>query len=289
MNGVSGNMGKWVCGWTICFVMAAGPLAAQTPADSARPAEPFFTKRDIYRAAGFVAAVGIASRFDKKLADWSQTSGLQDSQTLQHVGNFFNFMGQPAPQIIGVGLFATGKIIHSNRTQRLGLHGFEAMLMSNVITTTIKGLAGRERPIKGIELGGQHDPDNFKFFRGFTGGSGYQSFPSGHATTAFAAASAVTSEITEWQHESNWSPTVPLVVGITMYGGATMVGWARMYKDKHWASDVMAGAMIGTFSGIKVVRYSYRHPHNWADKTLLSANVVPMTDGRTAVAWNISF
>lgn len=270
------------------LLLAASPLHAQTDSIPAKPAEAFFTTNDLYRAAGFVAGIALASRFDSKLAAWSQSSGLQDSKALQDAGDFFNFMGEPAPQIISVSLFASGKLLKSNGMQRLGLHGFEAMLMADVITTAIKGVAGRERPIKGVETTGERDPDNFKLFRGFTRGNGYQSFPSGHTTTAFAAASAVTAEITQWQKESHWSPAVPVVVGLSMYGGATMVGWARMYRDKHWASDVIAGAAIGTFSGIKVVNYSYRHRGNWADRTLLSAHVVPTADG-ALLAWTVKF
>src|SRR5207253_7228797 len=134
------------------------------------------------------------------------------------------------------------KALKSSRMQKLGLHGFEAMILSNIVTTTIKGVAGRARPIVTAEYPAGRDPDDFKLFRGFQHGfdNSYQSFPSGHATTAFAAASAVTAEITEWTKESNWPKSVPVVVGVTMYGGATLVGWARMYRDKHWASDVIA-------------------------------------------------
>ncbi|HUP90384.1 MAG TPA: phosphatase PAP2 family protein [Longimicrobiales bacterium] len=283
----------------LSVLLLAAPVAGQTTqsADTAAShTEPFFTSRDAYRAAGFVVGVAVASRFDRKLADWARSSGLQESTTFQDAAAFFNFMGQPAPQIIGIGLYGSGKLFHNDRMQKLGLHGFEAMIMSNIITTTIKGVAGRARPIKTVEESqgptgepGQHDPDNFKLFRGFSGGNGYQSFPSGHATTAFAAASAVTAEITQWSKESHWSPTVPIVVGVTLYGGATLVGWARMYSDKHWASDVIAGAAIGTFSGIKVVRYAYRHPNNLIDRTLLSTTIVPSSDGGAVLAWEIKF
>lgn len=275
-----------ITGLALIFTLTTSSLFAQTTdSTTARPGEPFFTKRDIYRAAGFVVGTVVATQFDERLADFFQDSSLQENSTFKSAANFFNFMGQPAPQIIGVGLFGVGHLIHSSRMQRLGLHGFEAMIMSNVITTSIKITAGRARPLVKAP---ERDAHDYKLFRG-TKGSDYQSFPSGHATTAFAAASAVTGEITQWAHESNWSPVVPIAVGVTMYGGATLVGVARMYSDKHWASDVMAGAAIGTFSGIKVVRYVYRHPGNLVDRTLLSTSFVPLDDGRTAVAWTIKF
>jgi membrane-associated phospholipid phosphatase len=64
-----------------------------------------------------------------------------------------------------------------------------------------------------------------------------------------------------------------------MYGGATLVGLSRMYNNAHWASDVVLGAAIGTFSGIKVVRYSHGHSNNVIDRTLLGLRVVPLADG----------
>jgi membrane-associated phospholipid phosphatase len=72
-----------------------------------------------------------------------------------------------------------------------------------------------------------------------------------------------------------------------MYGGATLVGLSRMYNNAHWASDVALGAAIGTFSGIKVVRYSHGHTHNPIDRWLLGVEVSPAPDGRTAVTWSI--
>jgi len=56
-----------------------------------------------------------------------------------------------------------------------------------------------------------------------------------------------------------------------------------MYHNKHWASDVMLGAAIGTFSGQKIVQYSHAHPTR-LDKALLHVSVLPDGDGRWAIA-----
>jgi len=52
-----------------------------------------------------------------------------------------------------------------------------------------------------------------------------------------------------------------------------------MYNNAHWASDVVLGAAIGTFSGIKVVRYSHGHSNNLIDRALLGLYVLPTADG----------
>jgi hypothetical protein len=55
-----------------------------------------------------------------------------------------------------------------------------------------------------------------------------------------------------------------------------------MYHDKHWASDVVLGAAVGTFSGLKVVRYAHAHPHNALDRVILRVQAMPAPDGAGA-------
>jgi hypothetical protein len=69
-------------------------------------------------------------------------------------------------------------------------------------------------------------------------GSSYNSFPSGHTTTAFAAAEMLNQE---FKGTSPW-------IGYAGYTVATATGVLRMYNDKHWFSDVVMGAGIGIVS-----------------------------------------
>jgi hypothetical protein len=75
-----------------------------------------------------------------------------------------------------------------------------------------------------------------------------------------------------------WPKSVWYVAPV-MYGGATLVGSSRMYHNNHWASDVALGAAIGTFSGLKVVRYSHAHPDNKLDHFILGASIFPSPGG----------
>src|SRR2546430_6081458 len=109
--------------------------------------------------------------------------------------------------------------------------------------------------------------------RGFTGGDQYRSFPSGHSVAAFAAAAAVSSETSTWWPSSRW------IIGPAMFGGAALTGISRMYDNKHWASDVIVGGGIGTFAGLKVVRFNESHSGNRLDRWLLNASIVPTDDG----------
>ncbi|HVD59760.1 MAG TPA: hypothetical protein VNC11_02740 [Gemmatimonadaceae bacterium] len=62
-----------------------------------------------------------------------------------------------------------------------------------------------------------------------------------------------------------------------------------MYHDKHWASDVALGGAVGTFTGLKVVRYSHNHPDNRIDRRFLGFTVGPSECGGemagVSIAW----
>ena len=64
------------------------------------------------------------------------------------------------------------------------------------------------------------------------------SFPSGHTATVFTGVEML---YQEYKHSQPW-------VGITGYVVATGVGLLRIYNNRHWASDVVAGAGIGILS-----------------------------------------
>ncbi len=64
------------------------------------------------------------------------------------------------------------------------------------------------------------------------------SFPSGHTSTAFVSAEFLRQE---YKNVSPW-------IGAAGYGFAIATGYLRMFNNKHWFSDVVAGAGIGILS-----------------------------------------
>ena len=86
-------------------------------------------------------------------------------------------------------------------------------------------------------------------------GSFNNSFPSGHTATAFMGAELVR---IEYGDDSSW-----LAVGA--YTGATAVGALRVYNNRHWVTDVIAGAGVGILSariGYWMLPYTRRVMHN---------------------------
>jgi len=78
-------------------------------------------------------------------------------------------------------------------------------------------------------------------------------------------------------------PKYRWLVGTVLYGSAALVGLARVYQSQHWASDVVIGAGIGTFTGLKVVRYAHAHPDNFLDRVILNTHVTPAPGGGTTI------
>ncbi|HVX38703.1 MAG TPA: phosphatase PAP2 family protein [Gemmatimonadaceae bacterium] len=272
-------------------VVAAGLLAstlqpaiaaAQSPTTDARDTvhaqtqAPFFTRKDAYLAAGFAAATVLMFPLDKRAAQHLQDPSVQANRFFKDASRGVETIASPGAYFIGAGLYAVGRIGHFDRVADLGWHGSEAVLFADGVTWVLKGIAGRERPF----LSNAKQPANFHPFKGFTGGN-YASFPSGHSTTAFAAAAAVTNETTRWWPHSTW------IVGPLMYGGATAVALSRMYHNRHWGSDVVLGAAIGTFSGRKVVQYAHGHPHNRLDRIMLRTSVVPDGNGGMMLVYSL--
>ena len=258
----------------LAVVLAVSPLSPasaqvqQTAPDTVTGA-PLFTGRDVVRAVGFTGLTIAMFPLDRSIARRLTNQRSKANRFLNNASKGVEVIADPGSIIIGASLYAIGRFTHHPDIEDLGWHGAEAVILGSSITWIIKGTAGRARPFATADTTA-HD---FKFGGGFGSGA-RQSFPSGHTTAAFAAASAVTSEAERiWPHHF-W------LVAPVMYGGASLVGVSRMYHDKHWASDVVVGAAIGTFSGLKVVRYSHTHPYNRIDRAILGLQVVPLPNGQ---------
>lgn len=84
-------------------------------------------------------------------------------------------------------------------------------------------------------------------------GSEYKSFPSGHTAQAFVAATFMHEEL---KHKSIW-------YSIGAYTIASSVGAFRLLNNRHWTSDVLAGAAIGIIS----TKIAYlTHKYKWGKK-----------------------
>lgn len=93
-------------------------------------------------------------------------------------------------------------------------------------------------------------------------GSNNYSFPSGHTAQAFATATFMAKE---YGDKSIW-------YSIGAYGMATTVGAMRILNNRHWVSDVFAGAGIGILStNLAYLTHQYKWKNKNSNVTLLPA------------------
>lgn len=102
-------------------------------------------------------------------------------------------------------------------------------------------------------------------------GSSFNSFPSGHTATAFAGAEFL------WQEYKD----VLVWYGISGYLVAAGTGAFRMYNDRHWLTDVVAGAGIGLLC-TKTAYWLHPKFQNllFKNKTNNSFSVAPFYNGK---------
>lgn len=267
---------RWCGAWLLSVTIFTAPLAAQTEtADSARNRrEPLFVRADALYAGGFLLGTLAMYPIDLEVADALRDPSRQANELLGGTASGFRLLGFPGTLLIGTAMYAGGRLGDRSDLADAGLHTTESLVLALAATGALKSLVGRARPDEVPD-----DPHQFELGRGL-GGDRYQSFPSGHTSLAFAAASSLSTELGRI-HPGTRAWTRPL-----LYGGASLVGISRTYNNKHWASDVVAGAAIGTFSGWKVVRYAHTHPNNRLDRIFLNARIFPLPGGGMAAAWS---
>lgn len=265
-----------VCAASLC----ARGLAAQTPmpGDSVHAAKTLFTYRDAWLAAGFTGLTIGMFPIDRAVATHLQNRGAQANHFFRNAATDVRLLGDPGALVISISMYGVGRLATWRNVADFGLHGTEAIAVAGATTYLLKTVAGRARPYVSTD----NSPHDFRFGRGFTGDQ-FQSFPSGHTSAAFALASTMTSESQRWWPHQTW------IVAPAMYGAATLVGLSRMYNNAHWTSDVVLGAAVGTFSGIKVVRYSHGHPTNLIDRFFLGAMVKPAAGGGTDAGFSFTY
>ncbi|MGI6198845.1 MAG: phosphatase PAP2 family protein [Candidatus Cloacimonadaceae bacterium] len=171
-----------------------------------------------------VLGVGVGLYFvEQELQEWVQSNryqALDDAGgVVEHFGNFRLLV--PAAALTALG----GYVFEDDHTVDTGMLSLKSMLLSGAASFTLQVITQRERPEAGLG-------------HGFNTGKGFSwkrdSFPSGHSTMVWSVAPILAKQ---YEQQSWVAPTV--------YTLATLTSLSRVYENKHWATDVFAGAVIG--------------------------------------------
>jgi membrane-associated phospholipid phosphatase len=251
------------------LALAVAPLAAQE--EAAEPTIPFsapLTTVEAKRFAGVLALGGVAYLADHPVRLALRAPAAAERGVLGGLSNVAYYYGQPGVAVLAAGMWGSGLVADRPTLAKSGLRGMEAIALSGAVTVLLKELTGRARPDVA-----PYAKDDWQVARAFRTGNDYQSMASGHATVAFAFATAVTQVV------ADEAPEYANLVGVTTFGMAGITAWQRMYDDRHWLSDVTVGAGIGTVTALAIHRWHRMRPTNGIDRVFLRPIIAPMQDG----------
>jgi membrane-associated phospholipid phosphatase len=183
--------------------------------------------------------------------DNRSSSGNDVARTFRHFGQ---------PEIYGtvtLGLIGAGWLSGHTEVTRAGGRLAASLALAGATSTLAKLTLGRPRPSE------SQDVDGFVPF------SGQDAMPSGHTTMAFALATALSDDI-----RKPWA-------SIGLYTIAAGVGWSRINDNRHWISDVAAGALVGITSA-KIVDGRWRLFNLHPPRVLIGPQ-------QAEIAWQVAF
>ncbi|HEX2869382.1 MAG TPA: phosphatase PAP2 family protein [Ignavibacteriales bacterium] len=131
-------------------------------------------------------------------------------------------------------VYVGGLVSGDGEVRKTGRMLFETLAFAGIVTSVAKSVLGRSRP---------YTNEGAFRYRGFQFKTETTSLPSGHVTVAFAVSSVLASRIDN------------LYASLGLYGLAGLTVFQRIYDDKHWLSDTILAASIGTFIGRTIVKY----------------------------------
>jgi len=150
------------------------------------------------------------------------------------------------------GLGAYGLIFNNQKIFTTTLLATQSYITGAAMESLLKFLSGRQRPSYYDPKSDEAEPRFHGPFgtygTGANGNTVNSSFPSGHTTVAFAAATVFAMEYRD-------RPLVPIIA----YSAATLIGLSRITENRHWISDVFVGSALGYFTGRLVVNNYHRY------------------------------
>ena len=179
--------------------------------------------------------------------DWHWRNVVFNNARISGLGLPELYAGYVIPVLTPITAYTIGRFTKDPKLQIAGMALLQTLIVTTSIQAPLKMITGRASPGIVTELDHTKDfrTDNFSnefnwFNMNFIAG-----WPSGHTANAFAAAAT----LSEIYHNNLW-----LKIGVYTYAAIIGVG---VTLDVHWASDALAGALIGYAIG-KTVGRSFR-------------------------------
>lgn len=231
--------------------------------------KPFHMHSKDWKRLGLFVLTAAAVSFADKPIQQNAVEFSKRNPNVHNIGDFVSRFGSTY-ELYTLAAFETyGLIFKSTKVKTTTLLATQAIINGILVEAVIKTLAGRLRP-------NNYGPDEIAepVFKGpfantshdYAGNRSNSSFPSGHTTVSFAAA-------TVFAIEYKNHPIIP----ITAYSIATLIGLSRITENKHWATDVLCGAAIGYITGRHVADNYHRY------------SKIKSTPKKGSLSWNLNY
>ena len=203
--------------------------------------KPFHMTRRDWGRLGKFALVGGALCFLDEPVQQNALALRNRSQFVRTAGKYVSNFGFKYEFGVLAGFGAYGVIFKSQKVKTTTLLATQSVVTALLVEGVVKTITGRTRP----NFYSPYTEAEPKFLGPFgnlsrdaTGKHSNSSFPSGHTTAAFSAA-------TVFAVEYRNKPYIPIIA----YSIATLVGASRITENKHWLTDVFTGAALGYLTG----------------------------------------
>lgn len=213
--------------------------------------KPFHMTGEDWKKFGIFSGVAVATAFADEPIQRNALALRERSRVVRNTGKFISNFGGVYEVITLAGLETYGLATKNQKIKTTTLLATQAYLTGSVVESVLKTLTGRTRP-NYYSTGQEAEPKFTGPFgntsRDGNGKRSNSSFPSGHTTVAFAAATVFAKEYAN-------HPIIPIIA----YSAATLISVSRITENKHWATDVLVGAALGYLTGKQVVNNYHRY------------------------------
>jgi membrane-associated phospholipid phosphatase len=170
-----------------------------------------------------------------------------------------NVCGYLVPGVVTPSIWFTGLAIHDRTLAGAGSAVIESIIVTVTTMTALKVGTGRVWPV--AEDGVDHSLEFHPFHHGIA------AWPSGHTATT----TTITAALTAYYPEHWWIPAVG-------YPLAAFLGVGMLDRNSHWASDAVAGMLLGQAVGYPIGR-NFRRRVRGVSGTRDSLVVTPLSSG----------
>jgi membrane-associated phospholipid phosphatase len=208
-----------------------------------------YNSKDWITFSSVVGLTALATLADKEVKNYSQKNQSKFANNLLNIDKYYRLDYAAGTMIL---LYGYGLLYDNNKIRKLAVKLVEATALASSITLVSKITIGRARPFLNKDV---------YYTNSLNIKDDYNSFPSEHTTLAFAYSTVMANEIDNVFWKVGW------------YSAASLVGYARVYHNQHWFSDVLMGAAIGYFSG------EFVSNHNLNEKETTQIKIFPAPNG----------